>query len=74
MWAFGWFFSVIFWIAIVIAIVYIVKWIKHGKHMEHHFQKFPWCKSESAINILKNRYAKGEIDKEEFEDKKKDLE
>jgi putative membrane protein len=74
MWGFGWIFSVIFWIAVVVAIIYVVKWLKHGKYLEHHNQKWPWCKSTSAMDILKERYAKGEIDKKEFEERKKELE
>lgn len=35
---------------------------------------FPLASSESAAEILKKRYARGEISKEEFEAMKKDLE
>ena len=57
----------IFWL-IVIAI--IISLIRHGSHMHMH----GWDKGgHHAIDILKERYAKGELTKEEFESKKKDL-
>lgn len=62
---FGWPFMVFFWILTIIGIVYLVKLIAgNAKGGEKH---------ETALDILKKRYAKGEINKEEFEEKKKDL-
>ena len=62
---FGWLFMVVFWILVILGIVYLVRLIigseKRGAN------------EESALNILKKRYAKGEISKEEFEEKKKDV-
>lgn len=54
----------IFWVAFIAFIVWIVREISSRKTSD----------KSKALDILKGRYAKGEIDKKEFEEKKKDLE
>jgi len=56
----------IFWIAIIVGIFFLVKWIVMQSRPGEQ-------KGENPLEILKKRYARGEIDKEEFEQKKKDL-
>ena len=64
MW-FGW----IFWIIIVVAVVWAV--IQFSSRNQ---QNPPGNKPvESPMDILKKRYARGEITKDEFERMKKDL-
>ncbi len=61
----------LFWIAVIVVILFLIRWLIVSTR--HHGDR----KSEgtdSALEILKIRYAKGEITKEEFEQKKKDLE
>lgn len=60
-----WIVGLIFWILIIIGIVLLIKylWEHGGARVEH----------ESALEVLRKRYARGEISKEEFEEKKKDL-
>jgi putative membrane protein len=67
----GWFwpiFMIIIPITIIVGIIFLIRWLiissdgakKTGKEI-------------SALDILKRRYAQGEIDKDEFKQKKKDL-
>jgi putative membrane protein len=56
----------LFWILVIIGIVVLVKWL-----MEK--DKRTSDSGENPLEILKRRYARGEIDWEEFEQKKRDL-
>lgn len=66
----GWFgvvMMVIISLAIIVGIVAFIKWLSTGAP-----RRGPGGE-QSHHDILKTRYARGEIDKEEFEQKKKDL-
>jgi putative membrane protein len=60
---------VIFWIAVIIGIIFLIRWLVQSTSAGGHGAR----SEESALEILKKRYARGEIDKKEFEQKKKDL-
>ena len=62
---FGWVFMILFWALVVLGIVYLIKLILGSTKSEE--------RPETALDILKKRYARGEISKEEFEEKKKDI-
>ncbi|HUZ93239.1 MAG TPA: SHOCT domain-containing protein [Candidatus Paceibacterota bacterium] len=65
---FGWIFMILFWALVIAAIVFIVRRFGHGRRHGWHDH------GHLAVDILKERYAKGEIDRKEFEEKKKDIE
>ena len=56
-----------FWVAVIIGIVYFVKWVRVSAN--RHDIKV----EDTALDILKKRYAKGEITREEFEKMKRDI-
>ncbi|MCX9080930.1 MAG: SHOCT domain-containing protein [Candidatus Methanoperedens sp.] len=60
-----WILGAIFWILILAGLVLLIKYLWEGAGAKGA--------QETALEILKKRYAKGEINKEEFEEKKKDL-
>ena len=58
-------YSALVFVAICCVILITYKKSRHLDHIENE--------KNGPINILKKRYAKGEISKEEFDDMKKDL-
>lgn len=78
-WGFGWWFGgmimmVLFWIVVVVGILALTKWLfgqSQPGRISHAQGK---DSSESALEILGKRYARGEITKGEFENIKKDIE
>ncbi len=58
--------EIIFFVVLIIALVYIARSLGRlgGGYMKME---------DSSLEILKKRYARGEIDKLEYEEKKKDL-
>lgn len=61
---------VIFWSIVIVAIIALVRWI-----YLRVFRGELWIfgKKETAEDILKMRYAKGEINKEQYESMKKEI-
>ncbi len=62
--------GVFMWLLWIIIIAVIIYFVVGGKKP----MSFPNVMQESAMDILKKRYAKGEISKEEFEELKRDIE
>ncbi len=70
---FGWIFMVLFWVLIIGGIVAIVRG-SFSSGPSHHGGAYPHTPPRrTALDILKERYARGEIDKAEFEEKRDTL-
>lgn len=61
----GWIVMILWWILIIVAIVVVITWFVR--------QNTGPRQDRSALDVLKERYARGEISKQEFEEKKKDI-
>ncbi len=70
-WGMGWpgaVLMVIFWIAVIVVVIFFVRWLALSTNRGRRD-----ASEESALDILKKRYARGEINKDEYEKIKKDI-
>ena len=71
-WSMGWFggiFMMIFWVLVLVGLIFLIKWLIQTTNRV----KSDAGNSNRSLGILKERYARGEIDTAEFQDKKKVL-
>ena len=61
----------LFWLLIIVGVVWLISATSHGSAASLPAASAP--ASESPLDILKRRYAKGEINKEQFEEMKNAL-
>ena len=66
--AFGMIWMLLWWVLIILGIVLLAKWLFRGSQGEGSHPP-----GKRALEILRERYARGEIDKKEFEERKRDL-
>ncbi len=66
---FGMLFMFIFWGLIIVGLVFLIKWLFQSTRKADQST----VSASSALEILKERYARGEIERDEFEAKKRDL-
>jgi putative membrane protein len=65
-WFGGGIFMIIFWIAVIVALVYFMRHLSRTSAGRQNA-------GETPVDILKKRYARGEITKEQYDRMKEDL-
>ncbi|MGH8631256.1 MAG: SHOCT domain-containing protein [Burkholderiales bacterium] len=64
----GWWLTIIlFWVLVIVGVVVLVKWLTSGANLGG-------SPANRALDILKERYARGEITRDQFEQMRRDIE
>lgn len=72
-WGTGWFgmiFMMVFWGLVIVGLILLVKWLIQSKTDK---ERAGLHYGSRAMEILKERYVRGEINRDQFESMKKDL-
>jgi putative membrane protein len=72
-WGMGWFgmiFMLLFWVVVIAGIVLLIRWLAQSTSSRNRSGDGT---GSQAMDILKERYAKGEISQDEFESMKKEI-
>lgn len=72
-WGMGWFgmiFMLLFWVLVIAGIVFLIRSLVQSKGGR---DRSDVGTGSQAMDILKQRYARGEISKDEFESMKKEI-
>ncbi len=60
----GWIFMVLFAVFVIVAVIYFVRYLSTREEIKDG-------RDEDAVEILKRRFARGEIDRSEYEERMK---
>ena len=72
-WGLGMIHGLLWWVFVILGIVLLLRLLARGSGGSSAAPAAPHLPAETALDILKKRYARGEIGKAEFEEKKRDL-
>ncbi len=67
----GMIFMWLFWVLIIVGLILLIRWLLQSTREIR--PATPASPGSRALDILAERYARGEIDREEYEQKKQDL-
>jgi len=61
----------LFWAAVIVVIIVGIRWLMTSNRSDR--RTMSERETESALDVLKKRYARGDISKQEFEDMRRDI-
>lgn len=70
----GFVFMILFWALVILGIVALIRWLTWESQAGREQDRRKQPRDKTPLDIVKERYARGEIDRDEYEQKRRDLE